>query len=153
MINVVSCIFQDKTHCPFHIKTGVCRFGVNCSRVHVYPDKSCTLLIKNMYNGPGLPLDHDEGLEVCHSFLALSSFKQISVFQCYFISAWCHFTLERLVLFSLNHNLRSTLSTTPSTRTSSYGWGDIRQSVLTLYPDYVCLVYGWIPVYIMFNFW
>ena len=96
---------------------------------------------------------HDEGLEVCHSFLALSSFKQISVFQCYFISAWCHFTLERLVLFSLNHNLRSTLSTTPSTRTSSYGWGDIRQSVLTLYPDYVCLVYGWIPVYIMFNFW
>ncbi|MCO5595062.1 hypothetical protein L7F22_049099 [Adiantum nelumboides] len=26
---------QDKTHCPFHIKTGVCRFGVNCSRAHV----------------------------------------------------------------------------------------------------------------------
>mgnify|MGYP002775732185 CR=1 FL=1 len=142
MINVVSYIFQDKTHCPFHIKTGVCRFGINCSRVHVYPDKSCTLLIKNMYNGPGLPLDHDEGLEVCYSFLALSSF----------ISAWCYFTLERLVLFSLNHNLRSTLSTTPSTRTSSYGWGDIRQSVLTLYPDYVCLVYGWILVYIVFIF-
>ncbi|KAH7282811.1 hypothetical protein KP509_35G048600 [Ceratopteris richardii] len=54
---------QDKTHCPFHIKTGVCRFGVNCSRVHVYPDKSCTLLIKNMYHGPGLPMEHDEGLE------------------------------------------------------------------------------------------
>ena len=34
-----------------------------------------------MYNGPGLPLDHDEGLEVCHSFLALSSFKQISVYS------------------------------------------------------------------------
>ncbi|KAI5063919.1 hypothetical protein GOP47_0020589 [Adiantum capillus-veneris] len=54
---------QDKTHCPFHIKTGVCRFGANCSRAHVYPDKSCTLLIKNMYHGPGLPMEHDEGLE------------------------------------------------------------------------------------------
>ncbi|GAY58403.1 hypothetical protein CUMW_186760 [Citrus unshiu] len=34
-----------------------------CSRVHFYPDKSCTLLIKNMYNGPGLAWEQDEGLE------------------------------------------------------------------------------------------
>ncbi|KAL3695560.1 hypothetical protein R1sor_009636 [Riccia sorocarpa] len=54
---------QDKTHCPFHIKTGVCRFGTRCSRVHVYPDHSFTLLIRNMYTGPGLNWDHDEGLE------------------------------------------------------------------------------------------
>ncbi|BBN20016.1 U2 small nuclear ribonucleoprotein auxiliary factor 35 kDa subunit-related protein [Marchantia polymorpha subsp. ruderalis] len=54
---------QDKTHCPFHIKTGVCRFGVRCSRVHVYPDQSFTLLMRNMYTGPGLSWDHDEGLE------------------------------------------------------------------------------------------
>uniref|UniRef100_A0A5B7AS85 C3H1-type domain-containing protein n=1 Tax=Davidia involucrata TaxID=16924 RepID=A0A5B7AS85_DAVIN len=56
---------QDKAHCPFHIKTGACRFGSRCSRVHFYPDKSCTLLIKNMYNGPGLAWEQDEGLEVC----------------------------------------------------------------------------------------
>ncbi|KAK8362491.1 hypothetical protein V6Z12_A03G104800 [Gossypium hirsutum] len=56
---------QDKAHCPFHLKTGACRFGQRCSRVHFYPDKSCTLLMRNMYNGPGLALEQDEGLEVC----------------------------------------------------------------------------------------
>ncbi|KAL6180669.1 hypothetical protein ACLB2K_047329 [Fragaria x ananassa] len=56
-------IKEDKDHCPFHLKTGVCRFGQHCGRVHFYPDKSSTLLIKNMYNGPGLTWEHDEGLE------------------------------------------------------------------------------------------
>ncbi|QCD98698.1 splicing factor U2AF a subunit [Vigna unguiculata] len=56
---------QDKAHCPFHLKTGACRFGRRCSRVHFIPDKSPTLLIENMYNGPGLACDRDqdEGLE------------------------------------------------------------------------------------------
>ncbi|KAL6184034.1 hypothetical protein ACLB2K_045441 [Fragaria x ananassa] len=54
---------EDKDHCPFHLKTEACRFGQHCSRVHFYPDKSSTLLIKNMYNGPGLTWEHDEGLE------------------------------------------------------------------------------------------
>ncbi|XP_057726055.1 zinc finger CCCH domain-containing protein 5-like isoform X2 [Arachis stenosperma] len=54
---------QDKAHCPFHLKTGACRFGQRCSRVHFYPDKSCTLLMKNMYNGPGMAWEQDEGLE------------------------------------------------------------------------------------------
>nr|ABO80462.1 U2 auxiliary factor small subunit [Medicago truncatula] len=60
----------DKAHCPFHLKTAACRFGDRCSRVHFYPDKSCTLLIKNMYNGPGLAWEQDEGLEaVAQSWL------------------------------------------------------------------------------------
>ncbi|KAI4387626.1 hypothetical protein MLD38_000046 [Melastoma candidum] len=54
---------QDKAHCPFHLKTGACRFGQRCSRVHFYPDKSCTLLIRSMYSGPGLAWEQDEGLE------------------------------------------------------------------------------------------
>ncbi|KAK6945548.1 RNA recognition motif domain [Dillenia turbinata] len=54
---------QDKAHCPFHIKTGACRFGQRCSRIHLYPDKACTLLMKNMYNGPGVAWEQDEGLE------------------------------------------------------------------------------------------
>ncbi|XP_010534691.1 PREDICTED: zinc finger CCCH domain-containing protein 5 [Tarenaya hassleriana] len=54
---------QDKAHCPFHLKTGACRFGQRCSRVHFYPDKSCTLLMKNMYTGPGIAWEQDEGLE------------------------------------------------------------------------------------------
>ncbi|KAK8966652.1 Zinc finger CCCH domain-containing protein 5 [Platanthera guangdongensis] len=62
---------QDKAHCPFHLKTGACRFGSRCSRVHFYPDKSCTLLVKNMYNGPGLTCEQDEGLEVCQFMLVI----------------------------------------------------------------------------------
>ncbi|GAB2278212.1 hypothetical protein Dimus_012905 [Dionaea muscipula] len=67
---------QDKAHCPFHLKTGACRFGARCSRVHFYPDKSCTLLLKNMYSGPGLAWDQDEGLEY-----AISRFLRVSVFH------------------------------------------------------------------------
>lgn len=70
---------QDKAHCPFHIKTGACRFGQRCSRVHFYPDKSCTILIKNMYSGPGLAWEQDEGLEVCKWCLHVI-FKFISRF-------------------------------------------------------------------------
>ncbi|KAI3780510.1 hypothetical protein L2E82_10491 [Cichorium intybus] len=36
---------------------------MRCNRVHYYPDKSTTLLIKNMYSGPGLAWDQDDGLE------------------------------------------------------------------------------------------
>ncbi|CAF1924664.1 BnaC05g07860D [Brassica napus] len=36
------------------------------SRLHFYPDKSCTILMKNMYNGPGIAWEQEdeEGLEV-----------------------------------------------------------------------------------------
>ncbi|CAN1850083.1 Zinc finger CCCH domain-containing protein 5 [Linum perenne] len=66
---------QDKAHCPFHLKTGACRFGQRCSRVHFYPDKACTLLIKNMYNGPGLAWEQDEGLEVTCEFVNITRWK------------------------------------------------------------------------------
>ncbi|KAH9761593.1 zinc finger CCCH domain-containing protein 5 [Citrus sinensis] len=58
---------QDKAYCPFHLKIGACRFGQRCNIVHFYPDKSCTLLIKNMYNGLGLAWEQDERLEVCRN--------------------------------------------------------------------------------------
>ncbi|GAY66415.1 hypothetical protein CUMW_248570 [Citrus unshiu] len=58
---------QDKAYCPFHLKTGACRFGQRCNIVHFYLDKSCTLLIKNMYNGLGLAWEQDERLEVCRN--------------------------------------------------------------------------------------
>eukprot|EP01018_Ginkgo_biloba_P024499 Gb_17922 [translate_table: standard] len=69
---------QDKAHCPFHIKTGACRFGARCSRAHFYPDKSCTLLMKNMYNGPGLTWEQDEGLEVCNAYACMCLLLDIS---------------------------------------------------------------------------
>ncbi|XP_018012337.1 splicing factor U2af small subunit A [Hyalella azteca] len=39
--------------CPFFSKTGACRFGDRCSRCHVYPAVSCTLLLPGMYVAPG----------------------------------------------------------------------------------------------------
>ncbi|KAF2620511.1 hypothetical protein F2Q68_00040591 [Brassica cretica] len=58
-------------------QTGACRFGPRCSRLHFHPDKSCTILMKNMYNGPGIAWEQeDEGLEVFTFciFLFLSCF-------------------------------------------------------------------------------
>ncbi|ROT62911.1 putative U2 small nuclear ribonucleoprotein auxiliary factor 35 kDa subunit-related protein 2 [Penaeus vannamei] len=40
--------------CPFFTKTGACRFGIQCSRYHDYPDQSRTLLFPNMYSHFGL---------------------------------------------------------------------------------------------------
>ncbi|KAG0727001.1 U2 small nuclear ribonucleoprotein auxiliary factor subunit-related protein 1 [Chionoecetes opilio] len=40
--------------CPFFIKTGACRFGVQCSRDHVYPERSTTVLLPNMYTHFGM---------------------------------------------------------------------------------------------------
>lgn len=73
----------DKAHCPFHLKTAACRFGDRCSRVHFYPDKSCTLLIKNMYNGPGLAWEQDEGLEVCSSASVSYSYFGDGIYSIY----------------------------------------------------------------------
>ncbi|XP_050734119.1 U2 small nuclear ribonucleoprotein auxiliary factor 35 kDa subunit-related protein 2-like [Eriocheir sinensis] len=42
--------------CPFFTKTGACRFGVQCSREHVYPERSHTILLPNMYSHFGM--DH-----------------------------------------------------------------------------------------------
>ncbi|KAF2367093.1 Zinc finger CCCH-type [Trinorchestia longiramus] len=39
--------------CPFFSKTGACRFGSRCSRYHAYPTVSRTLLLPNLYMGPG----------------------------------------------------------------------------------------------------
>ncbi|KAK7284053.1 hypothetical protein RIF29_13804 [Crotalaria pallida] len=58
---------KDKAHCPFHMKTGACRFGHRCSRLHFYPPTSSTLLISNMFTPPSssslLDDDYDNSLE------------------------------------------------------------------------------------------
>ncbi|XP_056134969.1 U2 small nuclear ribonucleoprotein auxiliary factor 35 kDa subunit-related protein 2 [Lampris incognitus] len=40
---------RDIANCPFFLKTGSCRFGERCSRKHVYPTTSPTLLIRGMF--------------------------------------------------------------------------------------------------------
>ncbi|XP_059207045.1 U2 small nuclear ribonucleoprotein auxiliary factor 35 kDa subunit-related protein 2 [Centropristis striata] len=40
---------RDVANCPFFLKTGSCRFGDRCSRKHVYPTASPTLMIRSMF--------------------------------------------------------------------------------------------------------
>lgn len=40
---------RDVANCPFFLKTGACRFGDRCSRRHVHPTSSTTLLIRSMF--------------------------------------------------------------------------------------------------------
>uniref|UniRef100_A0AAV2LSM5 Uncharacterized protein n=1 Tax=Knipowitschia caucasica TaxID=637954 RepID=A0AAV2LSM5_KNICA len=40
---------RDVANCPFFLKTGACRFGDRCSRKHVIPSSSTTLLIRSMF--------------------------------------------------------------------------------------------------------
>ncbi|XP_070701944.1 U2 small nuclear ribonucleoprotein auxiliary factor 35 kDa subunit-related protein 2 [Pempheris klunzingeri] len=40
---------RDVANCPFFLKTGACRFGDRCSRKHVYPTSSPTLMIRGMF--------------------------------------------------------------------------------------------------------
>ncbi|KAA6375488.1 MAG: putative Splicing factor U2af 38 kDa subunit [Streblomastix strix] len=42
----------DKVHCPFYFKMGACRFGDNCSRQHVRPPHSQTVILSHMYQNP-----------------------------------------------------------------------------------------------------
>ncbi|EDV25296.1 uncharacterized protein TRIADDRAFT_55208 [Trichoplax adhaerens] len=51
--------FVESKPCPFFNKTGVCRFGDRCSRLHVHPESSRVLLIPNMFTSIGL----SEGLQ------------------------------------------------------------------------------------------
>jgi len=48
-------------NCTFFLKTGSCRYGETCNKRHPYPSISNTLILKNMYDGPGMsePTDED----------------------------------------------------------------------------------------------
>ncbi|OZJ04368.1 Splicing factor U2AF 23 kDa subunit [Bifiguratus adelaidae] len=43
---------KDKVNCSFYFKIGACRHGDRCSRKHVKPNFSQTLLISNLYQNP-----------------------------------------------------------------------------------------------------
>ncbi|KAM3877413.1 U2 small nuclear ribonucleoprotein auxiliary factor 35 kDa subunit-related protein 2-like [Diretmus argenteus] len=49
---------RDVANCPFFLKTGACRFGDRCSRKHVHPTSSPTLMIRGMFV--------TYGMEQCH---------------------------------------------------------------------------------------
>ncbi|GAA6005614.1 hypothetical protein JCM11491_003701 [Sporobolomyces phaffii] len=43
---------QDKVNCSFYLKIGACRHGERCSRKHIKPQFSTTLVVYNMYQNP-----------------------------------------------------------------------------------------------------
>jgi splicing factor U2AF 35 kDa subunit len=43
---------QDKVNCSFYYKIGACRHGERCSRKHVKPNYSQTVLFGNIYQNP-----------------------------------------------------------------------------------------------------
>ncbi|EGF80743.1 hypothetical protein BATDEDRAFT_11284, partial [Batrachochytrium dendrobatidis JAM81] len=55
---------KDKVNCSFYFKIGACRHGDRCSRKHVKPNFSQTLLIPNLYlnpaHNPGCTMTPDE---------------------------------------------------------------------------------------------
>jgi hypothetical protein len=55
MANYLASIFgteQDKVNCSFYYKIGACRHGDRCSRKHVKPSYSQTILLPNLYQNP-----------------------------------------------------------------------------------------------------
>ncbi|KAJ3037348.1 hypothetical protein HDV00_001773 [Rhizophlyctis rosea] len=44
---------KDKVNCSFYFKIGACRHGDRCSRKHVKPVFSQTVLLSNVYQNPG----------------------------------------------------------------------------------------------------
>ncbi|KAF9329794.1 Splicing factor U2AF 26 kDa subunit [Podila minutissima] len=43
---------KDKVNCSFYFKIGACRHGDRCSRKHVKPNFSQTILLPNVYHNP-----------------------------------------------------------------------------------------------------
>lgn len=43
---------EDKVNCSFYFKIGACRHGDNCTRIHLKPTMSQTILIPHMYDNP-----------------------------------------------------------------------------------------------------
>ncbi|KAK9457616.1 hypothetical protein V1511DRAFT_494130 [Dipodascopsis uninucleata] len=55
MANYLASIFgteQDKVNCSFYYKIGACRHGERCSRKHVKPSYSQTMMCPNLYQNP-----------------------------------------------------------------------------------------------------
>ncbi|KAH3683298.1 hypothetical protein WICPIJ_005768 [Wickerhamomyces pijperi] len=45
---------QDSVRCQFYAKIGACRHGEKCSRKHIRPTSSSTILLSNLYNNPDI---------------------------------------------------------------------------------------------------
>lgn len=94
MANYLASIFgteQDKVNCSFYLKIGSCRHGDRCSRKHVKPAYSQTILCPNMYNNPA----HDNKAR-------LDATQLQNHFDAFYEDIWCELCqfgeIEELVI-------------------------------------------------------
>lgn len=52
---------EDRMNCPFYFKNGACRYGNQCTRRHIRPTQSRTLLVAHMYQNPPHAIALSEG--------------------------------------------------------------------------------------------
>lgn len=107
MANYLASIFgteQDKVNCSFYYKIGACRHGDRCSRKHVKPSYSQTVLMPNMYQNPA----YDPKSKMNPSQLQ-------NHFDAFYEDVWCEMCqygeLEELVICDNNNDRKSSLAT------------------------------------------
>jgi len=82
---------EDKINCPFYYKIGACRHGDRCSRTHLRPLFSQTLLIPHMYLPPppqpdGQPVDDTQAFEefyeeICEEFMKFGEVEAVNTVE------------------------------------------------------------------------
>ena len=55
---------KDKVNCSFYYKTGACRHGDQCGRIHHKPTFSQTIILKNLYINPQDPAKTADGSHI-----------------------------------------------------------------------------------------
>lgn len=100
MANFLASIFGtelDKVNCSFYFKIGACRHGDRCSRKHVKPSYSQTILMPNLYQNPA----HDSKNRMNPSQLQ-------NHFDAFYEDIWCELCkygeLEELVVCDNNND-------------------------------------------------
>uniref|UniRef100_A0A1I7YKD6 C3H1-type domain-containing protein n=1 Tax=Steinernema glaseri TaxID=37863 RepID=A0A1I7YKD6_9BILA len=58
---------RDKVNCYFYYRVGACRFGEKCTRQHIKPVYSRTVLLKNLYKNPAFTGDAKSDNRVEHT--------------------------------------------------------------------------------------
>ncbi|KAM5362555.1 hypothetical protein ACJZ2D_012467 [Fusarium nematophilum] len=106
MANFLASIFGtelDKVNCSFYFKIGACRHGDRCSRKHVKPSYSQTILMPNLYQNPA----YDPKNRMNPSQLQ-------NHFDAFYEDIWCELCkygeLEELVVCDNNNDRTSFLS-------------------------------------------
>jgi len=82
---------EDKVNCPFYFKIGACRHGDGCSRTHLRPHFSQTLMIPHLYIPPapgpdGQPVDDTEHFEdfyeeILEEFQKFGDLEQLNIVE------------------------------------------------------------------------